>query len=95
MRNKLLSFLGMVLMTISANASVDGWAAPSYTTTNEYVPEVAVLHLVGKDVFLTAGGTWGSHAAITTDLSKAFLYNMLEQANGYMEVHFHFTFGYV
>ena len=83
MRNKLLSFLGMVLMTISANASVDGWAAPSYTTTNEYVPEVAVLHLVGKDVFLTAGGTWGSHAAITTDLSKAFLYNMLEQANGY------------
>lgn len=84
MRNKLLSFLGMVLLTISANASVEGWNDPSYTTTKDFGEDgySAVLHLVGKDVFLTAGGTWGSHAAMTPDLSKAFLYAFYLQANG-------------
>ncbi|MBP5381084.1 MAG: hypothetical protein J6Y39_05075 [Bacteroidaceae bacterium] len=84
MRNKLLSFLGMVLLTISANASVEGWNDPSYTTTQDFGEDgySAILHLVGKDVFLTAGGTWGSHAAMTPDLSKAFLYAFYLQANG-------------
>ncbi len=47
----------------------------------DQVPESALLYHVGQEMFLTKGTTWGNHAALTKDVSAAFLYEFQLQAD--------------
>ncbi len=59
--------------TVSA-MHAQSWTAPTLKLETEAVPEKAMLYHIGQEAFLTKGTTWGTHAALTKDAKKAFMY---------------------
>jgi len=77
MKKRLLSFFAFALMGLMAQAA--SWTAPTLQYTVEQIPDKAYFYHVGQQMFLTKGTTWGTHAALTSDVSTAFLYEIERQ----------------
>ena len=79
---KISTFL-LALFTVSA-VSAQSWTAPSYTVPTGTPPDNGTtefyLYNVETGMFLTMGTTWGTHAALTDNVSSAlrFVYNDLQ-----------------
>jgi len=58
------------------------WTAPTLKYTTDEIPSAAYFYHVDQSMFLTKGTTWGTHAALTSDASTAFLYEIQDQGNG-------------
>lgn len=80
MKKRLLSFFAFALTALMVNAQ--SWAKPEIKLTTDQVPEKAYIYNVEQKQFLSKGGAWGTHAAITPVVSNAFLYEMQDQGEG-------------
>lgn len=80
MKKKLLSFVAFALIALMTQAQ--SWTKPSLKLTTDVVPEKAYIYNVEQGKFLTKGGAWGTHAAITPVVSNAFLYEIQDQGDG-------------
>lgn len=79
MRNKVYSLFILLLVAVGMKAQT--WTEPVLNPeVGDELPEAAYFYHVGQQKFLVAGTTWGTHAALTPDVAKAFLYEIQKQS---------------
>ena len=86
MRNRFFSLFVLLLVAVGMKAQT--WTEPKLNPeAGDALPEKAYFYHVGQQMFLVAGTTWGTHAALTPDASKAFLYELQKQGENVYKLH--------
>ncbi len=76
MKKGLLIACALMLSTLGIKAQ---WTAPELPLTTDHIPSAALFYHVGQGMFLYPGTTYDTHAALTDDVTEAYLYEIQAQ----------------